>query len=94
MFKSRKKILEEEAKQEGLTPTEDLKVDESSLSEEEKGHFEIPLTFIIVAAIIIVAMIVFAIVVIVSGGPVVSAANGANQSTSQGAISGASDLLI
>ncbi len=74
MFKTRNQKLEEEAKKEGLTPTSELKVDESGLEPEQKGHIELPLTFIIIAAILVVAMIVFAIVVITSGGPVSSVA--------------------
>lgn len=48
----RSKQLEKEALEQGLTPTKDLKVDESLLSEEEKEHFEFPWT----AAIIIGAL--------------------------------------
>lgn len=40
----RTRKLEEEAREQGLTPTKDLKVDESLLSEEEKEHFEFPWT--------------------------------------------------
>lgn len=45
----RSKELEKEALEQGLTPTNELKVDESLLTEEEKEHFEFPWT----AAIII-----------------------------------------
>ena len=48
MHKSRKKLLEEEAVQENLTPTKDLEVDESNLAPEEKSHFVFPWTFLII----------------------------------------------
>lgn len=57
----RTRQLEKEAKEQGLTPTKDLKVDESSLSEEEKPHFVFPLDSIIIISII--AVIVIALVI-------------------------------
>ena len=81
MFKTRNKKLEEDAKKEGLTPTSELKVDESGLEPEQKGHIELPLAFIIIAGIIVIAMIVFAIVIITSGGPVSAASHGSVNGT-------------
>jgi len=67
-MKSRKKVLEEEAKQDpNYRPTEELEVDESQLSEEEKGHVEIPLTAIIIIGILILLIIACIIVIAVVG---------------------------
>lgn len=53
----RSKKLEKEAKEQGLTPTKDLKIDESSLTEEEKPHFSLPLDSIIIISILPVIVI-------------------------------------
>ena len=68
-MKSRRKELEEEAKANNLTPTKDLEVDESGLSEEEKGKTEFPWTFIIIAGVIVVVMAVVIILIYAFGGP-------------------------
>ncbi|MBR0295418.1 MAG: hypothetical protein IJQ67_05915 [Bacilli bacterium] len=68
-MKSRKKELEEEAKENNLTPTKDLEVDESGLSEEEKGKTEFPWTFLVIAGSIVLIMIVVIILIYVFGGP-------------------------
>ena len=68
MFKSRRKIAEEEAKkQEGYIPTKDLKADETP--EERKSHFDIPWTGVIVAGALLVIAIV-CMIVIFTVGPV------------------------
>lgn len=66
----RSRQLEKEAREQGLTPTKDLEVDESGLSEEEKGHTSFPWTFIIIAGVIILAMVAFLIVELTTGGPI------------------------
>ncbi len=73
MFKSRRKICEEEAKKDpNYRPTKDLEVDESQLSDEEKGHFELPLTAIIIFGVIIVLVILCFVMINIFGGPVVT----------------------
>ena len=68
MFKSRRKIAEEEAKkEEGYIPTKDLKADETP--EERKSHFDIPWTGVIVAGVLLVIAIV-CMIVIFTVGPV------------------------
>ena len=68
MFKSRRKIAEEEAKkQEGYIPTKDLKADETP--EERKSHFDVPWTGVIVAGALLVIAIV-CMIVIFTVGPV------------------------
>ena len=68
MFKSRRKIAEEEAKkQEGYIPTKDLKADETP--EERKSHFDIPWTGVIVAGVLLVIAII-CMIVIFTVGPV------------------------
>lgn len=69
MHKSRKKILEEEAKQENLTPTKDLEVDESGLAPEEKSHFVFPWTFLIIGGSLVIIMVVVIILIYALGGP-------------------------
>ena len=69
MHKSRKKLLEEEAIQENLTPTKDLEVDESNLAPEEKSHFVFPWTFLIIGGSLVIIMIVVIILIYVFGGP-------------------------
>ena len=61
-FRGRK--LEKEAKELGLTPTKDLKVDESSLPEEDKPHFSIPLDAIIIMSVLTVVVIALVIILI------------------------------
>lgn len=53
----RSRQLEKEALEQGLTPTEELEVDESMLSEEEKGHFSIPLTAIIICGVLFLIVV-------------------------------------
>ncbi len=60
-----RKDLKEEAIREGLTPTKDLEVDESELPEEEKGHYSIPWSFLIIIGILLVAIIALVIVILV-----------------------------
>lgn len=68
MFKSRRKIAEEEAKkEEGYTPTKDLKADETP--EERKSHFDIPWTGVIIAGALLIIAIV-CMIVIFTVGPV------------------------
>ena len=68
MFKTRRKIAEEEAKkEEGYIPTKDLKADETP--EERKSHFDIPWTGVIVAGVLLVIAIV-CMIVIFTVGPV------------------------
>ena len=61
-----RKELKEEAQREGLKETKDLEVDESNLSEEEKGKTVFPWTFLIIAGVILLAMIAFLIVILVN----------------------------
>lgn len=68
MFKSRRKIAEEEAKkEEGYIPTKDLKADETP--EERKSHFDIPWTGVIIAGALLIIAIV-CMIVIFTFGPV------------------------
>ncbi len=68
MFKSRRKIAEEEAKkEEGYIPTKDLKADETP--EERKSHFDIPWTGVIIAGALLIIAIV-CMIVIFTVGPV------------------------
>lgn len=69
MFNSRKKQLEKEAKENNLTPTKDLEVDESGLSEEEKGKTSFPWLFVIIGSAILLVMIVVIILIYSFGGP-------------------------
>ena len=66
----RSKQLEQEAKEQGLTPTKELNVDETGLSESEKEHTVFPWTFIIVGGVIVIAMIAFVLVIVLNGGPI------------------------
>ena len=68
MFNKRQKQLEEEAKENNLTPTKDLEVDESELSEEEKGKTTFPWLFVIIGGVILLLMIVTIIVIYALGG--------------------------
>ena len=66
MFKSRRKIAEEEAKkEEGYIPTKDLKADETP--EERKSHFDIPWTGVIIAGSLLIIAIVCMIVIFTIG---------------------------
>ena len=66
MFKSRRKIAEEEAKkEEGYIPTKDLKADETP--EERKSHFDIPWTGVIIAGALLIIAIVCMIVIFTVG---------------------------
>ena len=68
MFKSRRRIAEEEAKkEEGYIPTKDLKADETE--EERKSHFSIPWAGLIIAGALLVVAVV-CIVVVFSIGPI------------------------
>lgn len=68
MFKSRRRIAEEEAKkEEGYIPTKDLKAEETP--EERKSRFDVPWTGVIVAGVLLVIAIV-CMIVIFSIGPI------------------------
>ena len=70
MFKSRRRIAEEEAKkEENYIPTEEL------LSEDDKtnpsgGKIEFPLVPVIIMGVLVLAIIACIIVIIATGGPV------------------------
>lgn len=71
MFGSKhRKELKEEQKRDNLKSTKELEVDESGLSEEEKGHTSFPWSFLIVAGSIIIVMAVVIILIFVFGGPI------------------------
>lgn len=53
----RSKQLEKEALEKGLTPTEQLEVDESSLTEDEKVHFSFPLTALIICGVLFLIVV-------------------------------------
>lgn len=60
MFK-RKRELEKEAKELNLTPTKDLEIDETELTEEEKPHFEMPISSLIIIGgllLVVIALII------------------------------------
>lgn len=61
----RTKQLEKEALEEGLTPTKDLKVDESLLSEDEKEHTVIPWASIIVVGVLFLIVVGLTVALIV-----------------------------
>lgn len=61
----RSKQLEEEALKEGLTPTKDLQIDESELSEEEKGHYSIPWTSIIIVGVLFLIVVGLTITILI-----------------------------
>ena len=64
MFKSRRKIAEEEAKkEEGYIPTKDLEADETA--EEKKSHYEIPWTGVIIAGVLLAIGIGCLVVILV-----------------------------
>lgn len=66
MFKSRRRIAEEEAKkEEGYIPTKDLKADETE--EERRNHFNIPWTGVIVGGVLLIIAIVCIILIFVFG---------------------------
>ena len=66
MFKSRRRIAEEEAKkEEGYIPTKDLKADETE--EERRNHFDIPWTGVIIAGALLVIVIALVITIFVFG---------------------------
>lgn len=66
MFKTRRRIAEEEAKkEEGYIPTKDLKADETD--EERRNHFDIPWTGVIVGGVLLVIAIVCIILIFVFG---------------------------
>ena len=66
MFKTRRKIAEEEAKkEEGYIPTKDLKADETE--EQKKSHFDIPWTGVIVGGVLLIIAIVCMIIVFTLG---------------------------
>ena len=53
----RTRQLEKEALEQGLTPTDQLEVDESGLTEEEKGHCTIPLTALIICGVLFLVVV-------------------------------------
>lgn len=66
MFKSRRRIAEEEAKkEEGYIPTKDLKADESE--EQRRSHYDIPWTGVIVGGVLLLLAIACLIVIFVLG---------------------------
>lgn len=66
MFKTRRRIAEEEAKkEEGYIPTKDLKADETE--EERRNHFDIPWTGVIVGGVLLIIAIVCIILIFVFG---------------------------
>ena len=66
MFKSRRRIAEEEAKkEEGYIPTKDLKANETE--EERRNHFDIPWTGVIVGGVLLIIAIVCIILIFVFG---------------------------
>lgn len=75
MFKSRRQKCEEEAKKDPIyTPTKDLKIDESQLSDEQKAELApkgIPWIPIIVIGTIVILMVICIVVIMASGGPIV-----------------------
>ena len=69
MFKTRRKIAEEEAKkEEGYIPTKDLKADETT--EEKKTHYDIPWTGLIIGGVLVLLIVGCIIVIALLGGPV------------------------
>ena len=54
----RQKQLEKEAEEQGLTTTKDLKVDESSLEEDQKEKTNVPVTFIIISGVLLLLIAV------------------------------------
>ena len=58
-----KKELKEQAEKEGYVPTSQLEVDESGLSEEEKGKTIFPWSFVITAGVIALIMVVLMIII-------------------------------
>lgn len=66
MFKTRRRIAEEEAKkEEGYIPTKDLKADETE--EERRNHLDIPWTGVIVGGVLLIIAIVCIILIFVFG---------------------------
>lgn len=65
-----RKELKKEMIEEGLTPTKDLKVDTSLLSEEEKPQTKFPLVPLILIGGIIVIMAILIVLIYVTGGPI------------------------
>ena len=61
----RTKQLEKEALEEGLTPTKDLKVDESLLSEDEKERTVIPWASIIIVGVLFLIVVGLTVALIV-----------------------------
>ena len=69
MFKTRRKIAEEEAKkEEGYIPTKDLKADETA--EEKKNRYDIPWSGLIIGGILVLLIVGCIITIVLLGGPV------------------------
>ena len=69
MFKTRRRIAEEEAKkEEGYIPTKDLKADETP--EEKKTRYDIPWTGLIIGGVLVLLIVGCIIVIALLGGPV------------------------
>lgn len=69
MFKTRRRIAEEEAKrQEDYIPTKDLKAIESE--EEKKNRYNIPWTGLIVVGVLVLIAVALIITIVLLGGPV------------------------
>ena len=61
----RSKQLEKEGREEGLTPTKDLEVDESGLTEEQKGHYSFPWLAVIIIGVLSLIVIGLTIAILV-----------------------------
>ena len=69
-MKSRKKILEEEAKKDpDYKPTEELEADESMVPEEEKEQSKFPLVPVIVMGVLVLLIIGCVITLLCLGKP-------------------------
>lgn len=66
MFKSRRRIVEEQAKkEEGYVPTKDLKAKETP--EEKRTHYDVPWTGVIIGGVLLLIAIVCLILIFVFG---------------------------
>ena len=63
----RTKELEKEALEQGLTPTKELEIDETMLSEEEKPHYSIPWASIIIIGVLSLIVIGLTVALIIMG---------------------------
>ena len=65
-----RKELKKEMEDENLTPTKDLKVDESELTEEQKEKFHFPWAALIIVGSLILIIVAIIIVIYATGGPI------------------------